>query len=317
MKMLDIISSGGGDGERNSPACNRHRKDCTPIQESNHSQAMGSCCSELEEGGKQWLGLKSMRRWRRGRKGREEEMRKSELWFKRHFRSSGGGNRKMEDRDLVQSASILRKAAGVYQHLALDVLPCLQPVLAPERPPEAVIGVSAATALVCLAEAQAVSVRKAEQKGNTGGLLAKLHDGVCEFLNEAIHTLHSATKQCKDISSLTLDNTLFQQSDFDSLIASSFVDDVVLIDETWGGVNDKLEVWRQTLESKGFRFSRTMTEYLECKFNFSTREADMVVELDSQAIRKRNSFKYLGSIIQENREIDKDVTHHIGAGWLK
>ncbi|KAM3344455.1 hypothetical protein P3S68_024163 [Capsicum galapagoense] len=106
-------------------------------------------------------------------------------------------------KDLVQSASILRKAAGVYQHLALDVLPCLQPALAPERPPEAVIGVSAATALVCLAEAQAVSVRKAEQKGNTGGLLAKLHYGVCEFLNEAIHTLHSATKQCKNISSLT------------------------------------------------------------------------------------------------------------------
>lgn len=56
--------------------------------------------------------------------------------------------------DLVQSASVLRKAAGVYQHLAQDVLPCLQPELAPERPPEAVISVSAATALVCLAEAQ-------------------------------------------------------------------------------------------------------------------------------------------------------------------
>ncbi|MCD7453786.1 hypothetical protein HAX54_022122 [Datura stramonium] len=104
--------------------------------------------------------------------------------------------------DLVQSASILRKAAGVYQHLAQDVLPCLQPALAPERPPEALISVSAAISLVCLAEAQAVTVRKAEQNGNTGGLLGKLHHGVCEFLNEAIHTLHSVTKQCKDISSL-------------------------------------------------------------------------------------------------------------------
>lgn len=104
--------------------------------------------------------------------------------------------------DLVQSASVLRKAAGVYQHLAQDVLPCLQPELAPETPPEAVISVSAATALVCLAEAQAVTVKKAEQKGSTGGLLAKLHYGVCEFFNEANDTLHSATKQCKDISSL-------------------------------------------------------------------------------------------------------------------
>ncbi|XP_060183911.1 vacuolar-sorting protein BRO1 isoform X1 [Lycium barbarum] len=107
--------------------------------------------------------------------------------------------------DLVQAASVLRKAAGVYQYLAQDVLPRLQPELALERPPEAVISVSAAMALVCLAEAQAVTVRKAEQKGNTGGLLAKLHYGICELLNEAIHTLHSATIHCKDISSCLMD----------------------------------------------------------------------------------------------------------------
>ncbi|KAF3675318.1 putative myb-like protein X-like isoform X3 [Capsicum annuum] len=46
-----------------------------------------------------------------------------------------------------------------------------------------------------------------------------------------------------------------------------FADDVVLIDETRRGVNDNLEVWRQTLESKGFRFSRTKTEYLERKLS--------------------------------------------------
>ncbi|PHU11499.1 Kinesin-4 [Capsicum chinense] len=45
-----------------------------------------------------------------------------------------------------------------------------------------------------------------------------------------------------------------------------FADDVVLIDETRGGFNDKLDIWRQILESKGFRLSRTKTEYLECKF---------------------------------------------------
>ncbi|KAF3653912.1 hypothetical protein FXO38_15424 [Capsicum annuum] len=50
-----------------------------------------------------------------------------------------------------------------------------------------------------------------------------------------------------------------------------FADDVVLIDETRGCVNDKLEVWRQTLESKG----------------------------------------------QGNGDIDEDVSHRIGAGWMK
>ena len=36
-----------------------------------------------------------------------------------------------------------------------------------------------------------------------------------------------------------------------------FVDDVVLVDESQTGLNRKLELWRQTLESKGFRLSRT------------------------------------------------------------
>jgi len=31
-----------------------------------------------------------------------------------------------------------------------------------------------------------------------------------------------------------------------------FADDIVLIDETRQGVNDKLEQWRHTLEARGF-----------------------------------------------------------------
>jgi hypothetical protein len=38
-----------------------------------------------------------------------------------------------------------------------------------------------------------------------------------------------------------------------------FVDDVVLVDESQAGVNRKLELWRQTHESKGFRVSRIKT----------------------------------------------------------
>ncbi|KAF3670574.1 hypothetical protein FXO37_08474 [Capsicum annuum] len=71
--------------------------------------------------------------------------------------------------------------------------------------------------------------------------------------------------------------------------------------ETRGGVNAKLEVWRQMLESKVCRLNRTKTEYLECKLSDSTHEVDVVVELDSQG----------------NGEIDEDVTYRIDVGWLK
>ena len=95
-----------------------------------------------------------------------------------------------------------------------------------------------------------------------------------------------------------------------------FADDVVLIDET-RGVNDKLEVWRQTLESKGFRLSRSKTEYLECKFNNVRLENEVVVKFESQVVCKRDSFKYLGSVIQGNGDIKEDVSHRIRAGWMK
>ena len=52
-----------------------------------------------------------------------------------------------------------------------------------------------------------------------------------------------------------------------------FADDVVLIDESRIGVDRKLELWRQTLESKGFRLSRTKTEYMRCEFS-SVRSED-------------------------------------------
>ncbi|XP_055808172.1 uncharacterized protein LOC129876703 [Solanum dulcamara] len=96
-----------------------------------------------------------------------------------------------------------------------------------------------------------------------------------------------------------------------------FADDIVLIDETRRGVNAKLEDWRHTLESKGFKLSRTKTKYLECKFSETPQEVDVEVRLGAQAIQKRSSCKYLGSIMQGSGEIDDDVTHRIGVGWMK
>ncbi|XP_070025872.1 uncharacterized protein [Nicotiana sylvestris] len=96
-----------------------------------------------------------------------------------------------------------------------------------------------------------------------------------------------------------------------------FVDDIVLIYETQYGVNTQLEVWRQTLESKGFKLNRSKKEYLECKLSGYTQEEEGEVRLDSQLIHLRGSFKYLGSIIQGDGEIDEDLTLLIEEGWMK
>jgi len=95
-----------------------------------------------------------------------------------------------------------------------------------------------------------------------------------------------------------------------------FVDDITLIDETRQGVNDKLERWRHTLEFRGFRISRSKTEYLH--YCFSGRgDARGEVTLDGGSISKVDKFKYLGSIIQQNGDIDGDITQRIKVGWQK
>ncbi|KGN52053.1 uncharacterized protein LOC101214130 isoform X1 [Cucumis sativus] len=103
--------------------------------------------------------------------------------------------------DQVQSATFFREASGVYQYLAEEILPTIQHCLPSERPPEVIPSTSAAMSLVCLAEAQAVTSMRAEEKGTIPSLLAKLHYGIVELLNESANYLHISFGECKDMSS--------------------------------------------------------------------------------------------------------------------
>ncbi|KAM1087697.1 hypothetical protein ACFX2B_013050 [Malus domestica] len=96
-----------------------------------------------------------------------------------------------------------------------------------------------------------------------------------------------------------------------------FADDIVLIDETQEGVNAKLNLWREVLESKGLRLSRSKTEYMECKFSANGGQNELGVRIGDQEIPKSDRFRYLGSILQNNGELDGDLNHRIQAGWMK
>ncbi|CAN6446107.1 unnamed protein product [Victoria cruziana] len=93
--------------------------------------------------------------------------------------------------DLAESCTLFRKAAGVYNYLAQDVFSVLQPFLPRERPIEVMTSMSNVMNLICLAEAQAVMTRKAEEKESSVSLLATLHYGVTELLLEANYILKS------------------------------------------------------------------------------------------------------------------------------
>jgi hypothetical protein len=82
------------------------------------------------------------------------------------------------------------------------------------------------------------------------------------------------------------------------------------------GVNRNMELWRQTLESKGFRITRTKTEYMRCDFG-TTISDDGDASLGGRVVPNKDIFNYFGSMLQRDGDIDEDVTHRIKAGWMK
>ena len=71
-----------------------------------------------------------------------------------------------------------------------------------------------------------------------------------------------------------------------------------------------------TLEAKGFRLSRSKTEYLHCYLSASERVANEVA-IEGAVTRRVERFRYLGSIIHENGEIDEDINQRIKIKWQK
>jgi hypothetical protein len=75
-----------------------------------------------------------------------------------------------------------------------------------------------------------------------------------------------------------------------------FADDMVLVDESRTGVDQKLKLWRRTLEAKYFRLSRSKTGYIKYDFSATTQE-EGDVRLDGQVVPKKDIFHYLGSML--------------------
>ncbi|EMS50750.1 Thiosulfate sulfurtransferase [Triticum urartu] len=49
----------------------------------------------------------------------------------------------------------------------------------------------------------------------------------------------------------------------------------------------------------------------------ATRCEEEAVSLDGQVVPRKDTFRYLGSMLQEDGGIDEDVNHRIKAGWMK
>jgi hypothetical protein len=54
---------------------------------------------------------------------------------------------------------------------------------------------------------------------------------------------------------------------------------------------------------------------MKCDFSATTQE-EGDIRLDGQVVHKKDTFCYLGTMLQKDADIDKDLSHRIKAGWL-
>jgi hypothetical protein len=55
---------------------------------------------------------------------------------------------------------------------------------------------------------------------------------------------------------------------------------------------------------------------MKCDFSATTQE-EGDVRLDREVVPKKYTFRYMGLMLQKDRDVDEDVSHRIKVGWLK
>lgn len=91
-----------------------------------------------------------------------------------------------------------------------------------------------------------------------------------------------------------------------------YADDIVLCAESREDLEMKLERWRQVLEDRGMRISRSKTEYMCTTNEGDDRES---IQLGEEQIKRVDKFKYLGSVVNAAGSMEEEVKHRVQAGW--
>ena len=91
-----------------------------------------------------------------------------------------------------------------------------------------------------------------------------------------------------------------------------FADDIVLSGKNYRELEEDLEIWRNALEKRGLKVSRSKTEYLRVGDVDNGEE----LNLQGEKIKKAKSFKYLGSTVSSDGRCKEEVRRRIQTGWM-
>ena len=92
-----------------------------------------------------------------------------------------------------------------------------------------------------------------------------------------------------------------------------FADDIVLRRQSHREIEEDLEIWRNALERRSLKVSRSKTEYLRV----GGVEDGEELKLQEEKVKRVKNFKYmyLGSTINDGR-CEEEVRRRIQAGWM-
>ena len=86
-----------------------------------------------------------------------------------------------------------------------------------------------------------------------------------------------------------------------------FADDIVLSRQHHREIEDDLEMWRNALERRGLKVSRSTTEYLKAG-GVDDREE---LKLQGEKVKRAKNFKYLGSTVSSDGRCEEEVRRRI------
>ena len=89
-------------------------------------------------------------------------------------------------------------------------------------------------------------------------------------------------------------------------------DDIALSRQNHKEPEDDLKVWRNALERRDLKESRSKTEYLKVESVDDGEE----LKLQGEKIKRAKNFKYLGSTFSSDRRCEEEVRRRIQAGWM-
>ena len=91
-----------------------------------------------------------------------------------------------------------------------------------------------------------------------------------------------------------------------------FTDDIVLSRQNHRELEDDLEIFRNILERRGVKVSRSKTKYLKAGGVDDGEE----LKLREENVKRAKNVKYLGSTLSSDGRCEEEVRRRIQAGWM-